>query len=403
MDSETEKTPQTSSRNGRMKVLFLSAAGRIGGAERSLYELVCALPEDQIEVHACVPPESPLSRMFSLAEVRVHPVPLRRFRRTLHPFVLAGQVKALFLGSKAVVKLARDLDIDVIHANTNSAALIAWEVFRESGRPFIWHCRDMRPLGPLSRLLAGYSHCGVAISQAVARHLREQGVASDHVRCVMNGIDLLRMHAPEDRARVRERTRAYLGIDPDTPVLIDIGAWVPWKQHEVFLETLAGVRREMPNAIGLLVGSDLFQENIGYASFLESRMDALDLHDGSLMVLQQRDDVPDLLAASDLMLTASENEPFGRVLVEASAAGVPVVSSDSGAKGEIVLHEETGLLIPSKDAQAMTEACLSLLRDEALRTRMGAQARERALQKFDVRRTAREMADIFLEIGDRKD
>ncbi len=401
MDMNKDLVPVDVATKRRTRVLFLSATGRVGGAERSLYELVQALPEDKLEVHACVPPESPLARMFALAEVKIHPVPLRRFRRTLHPFLLAGQVKALYLGSKAVRDLSNALEIDVIHANTDSAALIAWEVFRETGRPFVWHCRDLRPLGPLSKLLARFSACGIAISRAVEQHLLNEGVDPNHIKCVLNGIDLLRMHTPEDRTAVRMYTREYLGLASDTPVLIDIGAWAPWKQHEVFLEALARVRKKQPQTIGLLVGSDLFQENMGYAQLLESRIEALDLQD-AVMVLQQRDDVPDLLAAADILVSPSDREPFGRVLVEAGAACLPVVATRSGAKDEIVQHLCTGLLTPPGDPLALAEACLSLLEDPALRKKMGAEARKRVQAKFDIRRTARELTEILLEVSAQK-
>src|SRR3990172_2526211 len=139
---DTGATSVAEPRREPLKVLFLSAAGLVGGAERSL----CALPEDRIEAHACVPAEGPLARLCALAEVRVHPVPLRRFWRTVNPLLLAGQVMALYQGAQTVRKLVEELGIDVIHANTDSAALVAWEAGREAGRPFVWHCRDLRPL-----------------------------------------------------------------------------------------------------------------------------------------------------------------------------------------------------------------------------------------------------------------
>ncbi len=379
------------------RILFLSVAGAVGGAERSLYELLSALPEDQIEAHACVPPDSPLARMFALAEIPVYTVPLRRFRRTLQPIALAGQVKALYLASKSIRKLVKRLDIDVIHANTDSAALIAWEVHRETKCPFVWHSRDLRPLGPLAKLLTRSAAGVISISQTVAEHLRTQGVARKRIHCILNGIDLARFYKPEDRAAVRKRTREYLGIAPDTPLLIDIGAWVPWKRHELFLETLTQVRKESPKAMGLLVGSDLFQENEGYASFLDTKMDDWGLLDDALLVLQQRDDVPDLLAASDILVSTSDKEPFGRVLAEAQVAGLPVVSTNTGAKGEIVQDGVTGYLTDSK-AESLSKACLKLIGHPKKIKMMGGAAQKHAQQKFNIKRTASDLADYLDQI-----
>jgi len=385
--------------DNRVKVLFLSVAGHVGGAERSLYELLVALPTERIDARACVPPEGNLGRLCAIAEVPVHPIAMRRFRRTRNPIVLFGQIRALFNASQAVRQICKDNGIDVIHANSDSAALVAWEVHRETGIPFVWHCRDIRPLGPLSHILAKSTGSAVAISNAVAQHLKEQGLEDSRVRVVLNGIDLPRFHGPESRDEIRGRTRAYLGIDPAAPLLIDIGNWVPWKRHELFLEALALVREKYPTARGLLVGSDLFMQNAAYAELLEQRSEDLNLDDGTVLVLQQREDVPDLLAASDILVSPSDREPFGRVLVEAAASGVPVVSTRSGAKPEIVLDGLTGLLTPAGEARPIAEACLKLIGDPEFAQVLGTRARARAQECFDVNRTASEMAALFEEIA----
>lgn len=380
------------------RVLFLSAAERVGGAERSLFEMVCALPKDRVEAHVCMPSESPLTRLFSLAGIPVHPVPLRRFRRSRNPLMLAGQLRALHLGAKSIGELVGQLGLDLLHANTDSTALVAWEVSREAKLPFVWHCRDLRPLGLLAKILAASTTCAVAISEAVERHLLQQGVKPERLRRLPNGIDLSRFHAPKARATVRAQTRGYLGIPADTPLLIDIGAWVPWKRHELFLDALAEVRRKQPDVMGLLVGSDLFHENRAYVSQLERHAQRLRLSDGALLVLQQREDVPDLLAASDLLISTSDNEPFGRVLVEAAAAGLPVVATEGGAKREIVQHGVTGLLTPPDDPQALASACLELVADPERRTQMGAAGRARAREAFDVQRLAADMAALYAKL-----
>jgi glycosyltransferase involved in cell wall biosynthesis len=385
----------------RLKVLFISAAGALGGAERSLYELLIALSETPIEIHAAVPPEGPLARLCALAEVPVHPVPLRRFRRTLHPLVLAGQIKALFHGSQAISGLVKKLGIQVLHANTDSAALTAWEASRETGVPFVWHCRDLRPMPALLKPLTRSAACLVAISRSVEEWLLRQGLEASRIRRIVNGIDLLRLHGPQERAAVRWRTRQYLGLEPETPVLIEIGAWVSWKRHELFLETLCEVRRSRPDVVGLLVGSDLFNQNPGYVSFLEERADALGLDESALMVMQQRDDVPDLLAAGDALVSVSDQEPFGRVLVEAMAAGLPVAATDSGAKSEIVEDGATGFLTPPGDVRALAKACLTLIEDPLRRKDLGQAGRARALERFDVRRTARELAVLLQDCARR--
>ena len=119
------------------RVLLISATGEMGGAERSLYEVARLLPSDALELHACVSPGTPLGRLLGAAHVDVHEVALRRFRRSTHLAALAGNVRALYQASRQVSDICKSGGIDLLHANTNSAALVAWEVGRMTKLPFI--------------------------------------------------------------------------------------------------------------------------------------------------------------------------------------------------------------------------------------------------------------------------
>lgn len=376
------------------RVLFLSAAGEMGGAERSLYELLKALPRTVVEPQVCAPPGAPLGRLLDAAQIPFHAVALRRFRRTTHPFVLAGHVRALYKGSREINDLCRAERIELLHANTSSAALVAWEVGRMSKLPFVWHCRDLTPLHGLARILGGAAAAVVAISGAVGEQLLKEGVKADKIKRIDNGIDLTRISPSELYPAVRARLRASLGIEVHRPVLLSVGAYVPWKKHELFLEALALVRRRMPSVVGLLAGSDKFGENEAYVNLLRARARRLALNADALQVLHERDDVPELMAAADVFVSCSENEPFGRVLAEAGAAGLPVVSTRSGGKPEIVEDNVTGVLTEPGDVQALAAACLRLLGDPVLRREMGRAARQHVEARFDVRRTAREIAAL---------
>ncbi|MGD0089225.1 MAG: glycosyltransferase family 4 protein [Planctomycetota bacterium] len=378
-----------------LRVLLISAVGELGGAERSLCELLKALPRRRIEPHVCAPPDSTLARLLEAARVPVHEVPLRSFRRSAHPRVLYGQVRALWRGAGQIAEICRAQGIQLLHANTNSAAFVAWEAARSTGLPFIWHCRDLTRLYVIARILSAGAAAVVAISGAVEQQLLQEGVNPEKIRRIDNGIDLEPFLPSALHAAVRARVRANLGIEVRRPVLLSAGAYVPWKRHELFLETLVSVRRRLPSAVGLLAGSDKFGENDAYVSSLRARARQLSLGEDALKVLSEREDIPELMAAADVFVSCSEHEPFGRVLAEAGAAGLPVVSTRSGGKAEIIEDNVTGILAGQGDVEALAAACTRLLADPGLCRQMGGAARERVKALFDVKRTAGQLAALY--------
>jgi glycosyltransferase involved in cell wall biosynthesis len=101
------------------------------------------------------------------------------------------------------------------------------------------------------------------------------------------------------------------------------------------------------------------------------------------------------LAALDVLVHASADEPFGRILAEAAAAGLPAVAFASGAAPEIVVHERTGLLVTPGDPEALAAAIRRLLGDPVLRRSLGEAARHHAAEHFDVSRLTREVEAVF--------
>jgi glycosyltransferase involved in cell wall biosynthesis len=108
-----------------------------------------------------------------------------------------------------------------------------------------------------------------------------------------------------------------------------------------------------------------------------------------------RGDVPDLLAASDVFALASRSEGAPISILEAMAAGLPVVASDVGGVGGLVAHESTGLLVPAGDPDALAAALQRLLDDPDLRRRLGAAARERVAERFDANALRRAHLDLY--------
>jgi glycosyltransferase involved in cell wall biosynthesis len=100
----------------------------------------------------------------------------------------------------------------------------------------------------------------------------------------------------------------------------------------------------------------------------------------------------------DLLVLASTDEPFGRVVIEGMAAGLPVVATASGGVPEIVVDGETGLLVPPREPGPMADAIAQMLTDRPRASAMGAAGRSRAVERFDVRRVARQVGEVYEQI-----
>lgn len=370
-------------------ILFLDHAPALGGAERSLLLLLKHLDRSRWQPHlACA--GGPLAERATALGVPVHVVPMPRLRRS--PRFLRDWLT----GARAIAHLARRTGAVLLHANTVRSALYGALAARLAHIPFVWHMRDFwlsesRPrrlwadaLG--KRLLCAMAARVITNSQAVAAHLP----CRRRVTVVYNGIEIERF----DPAMNGVPFRARYGISPDAPLVGTIGRLRPWKGQDRFLRALARVREAVPDVWGVIVGGAIFDESDDYPERLSALAADLGLA-GRVVFTGHLEDVRPALAALDLFVHSGDPEPFGLVNVEAMAMGKPVVAFAHGALPEIVVHGETGVLVPPEDETALAEAVMALLADPERRGAMGQAGRERVKARFDVRRLTREIEAVY--------
>jgi glycosyltransferase involved in cell wall biosynthesis len=204
------------------------------------------------------------------------------------------------------------------------------------------------------------------------------------VHVLPNGVDLARF----ERARPRAESRRELGIPADAPVLLVVGELTGRKDAMLLVERAPSLAARFPGLVILLAGAGREEER------LRGRAAALGVS-AAVRVLGFRDDVPDLLAAADVLVHPARVEGFGYAVAEAMAAGVPVVATDASSLPELVDDERTGLLFPSGDGAAMERAVARYLADPDLRARHGAAGREKAHAEFDFERRLAELENVF--------
>lgn len=194
-------------------------------------------------------------------------------------------------------------------------------------------------------------------------------------RChrIYNGVDTSAYHRPQ----LREEMRRQLGLSPETCLLLATGNLTEVKGHAYLV---AAVQRLVSR--GLAVKCFIAGQG-ELASDLEKQVVQMQLHD-HVGLLGYREDIPALLSATDIFCMPSLNEAFGYSLVEAMAAGVPIVASAVGGIPEVVSHGSEGLLVPPADAEALCVAIETLWRQPELRAAMGQRSLDRATRDFDL-------------------
>jgi glycosyltransferase involved in cell wall biosynthesis len=205
-------------------------------------------------------------------------------------------------------------------------------------------------------------------------------------------IAVMRQSIPLDRFR-RDRgqqqdVRRRLGLGHETPVLVCVSRLVPGKGQAHVLEVAARLRASWPDLVLLLVGDG--PERSGLEAVAARAGIA-----GNVRFLGDRDDVPDLLAAADVFVFASENEGFGLALLEAMASGLPVVAFHCDAFDEFVAPGVSGTLVAQGDVAALAGAVDALLGCPELLRRMGAAGREIVARQFPPDATARSFENVY--------
>jgi glycosyltransferase involved in cell wall biosynthesis len=193
--------------------------------------------------------------------------------------------------------------------------------------------------------------------------------------------------------------RAELGIKEDDRVISNVGRLEWWKGQDYFLQAIAEIVPSYPNVKALLIGApDHTQVGHEFHQKLQQMVQELNLSEHVLFT-GFRSDVTDILRMSEIVVhSASEPEPFGRVVVEAMLVSRPVVATAAGGVLDIVQDQVTGLLVPPKEATAMAHAIRQLLQDREKATRMGQDARKNAKERFSVKQHIAAIQNIYESI-----
>ncbi len=393
----------------RVKVLEVLEAN-VGGARKHVLDILRCLDHERFAPHVACSLErgfdaESAARRFQELGAAVTVIPMRRRPAP------SSDLRALC----SLVRLMRAERFDIVHTHASKAGFLGRLAARRVGVRAVVHTphtfpfeRRDTPLAPLYRLLekraAAWADRLVLVAPSQRETAGQLGVGADRLVVIENGVE----PPAEPLEALRRRYREELALPDDTPAFAFIGRLTPQKDVQTFLRLAAELLRLVPGAVGFVAGG---ADNRRYLRSLRPRPSleawrtlvsggpaARPLpwsDDLPLRVLGHRPDAPSLVAAFDLVVLTSLYEGLPYSLLEAMACGVPAVAAAvTGAKDAIV-DGETGFLVAPGDLKGLVGAAKAILTDEAMRRKLGAAARERALKDFSLERFAQRINALF--------
>lgn len=280
---------------------------------------------------------------------------------------------------RALRRLYREHDVDLVVLKHHQCIRMAWAAGALSLRPrpaLLCRLGDAAVKTGLRAKLTYRFLCDryVTPSEHCRSELLRTGYfRADRIRAIPNGVDL----PPQDPS-ARERLRGEFGLG-EAPVLIVTSRLHPMKGHAHLLEAVALLREDFPALRLLVVGAGVERGR------LEEQAEELGLAH-TVLFTGFRTDVADLLRAADLFVLPSLREGMPNTALEAMAAGLPVVAAAVDGVPEVVMEEETGLLVPPGNPQGLRDAIGRLLTEPAFAQALGQAGRERVAEHFSTER-----------------
>jgi len=393
-----------------MKVLHV-LNGAIGGASISTLELIDALSKRGVQSFIyCSARVSRAARkdLEARSKVPVFFGPLYFWNlRTRKSFLVRPLIEIyqvfytgfLVKSSSKIMEVCQRLGIDIIHSSTALSPDGAVAAARLN-TPHVWHVREMIGPGQLHRLK------GDADGNAALRLLRSGFLVANSLssyRAVMANIK-------SEKSAIIHNGFNFSGNSICHPGPFEAGSKVfgmvanissTWKRHDVYIKAASIVASACPEAIFLLYGEipgdNSSQESKRYYKYLIGLVRELGLQDRFVFKGYCKN-VVDIMNSVDVIVHPCESESFGRVFVEASAAGRALVAARGGAAVEVISDEVTGILVEANDVSGFSSAMLRLIEDPTLARRLGAAARDHVLQAYEIDSCCEKICDLYSKI-----
>jgi glycosyltransferase involved in cell wall biosynthesis len=386
--TQDESEARIFNETSKFKILQSCSSRSWGGLEMQALLECTQLKARGHEVTLLCAPKSRLEGEASRAGIETLPLELRC---SSYPTVLATLRK--FLTNRRT---------DIVHAQISQdlSVLVATAVFVPTSPPILLTKRVgsfINKKDLYHRWLYRHVSLVVAISEVIRKNVLETcPIDASRVVTLFDGVNLHRF----DPGRVDPKAaRRELGIGESDFVIGMVGRISPGKGHKEFLEAASIIHSSMPEIRFLVVGEPSYGEEDYGKNIIESAQQLTS--QGVMMFSGYRSDVPNVMAALDILAFPSHAEAFGDVLIEAMAMKLPVVSTNCDGVLDIVIDGETGIQVPPRDGPALANALMLLVQDEERRRSFGEAGRRRVEKVFDLRQRTGAMEGLYARVLNR--
>lgn len=358
----------------RKKILFVISTLEVGGTERQLVAMLSRFDRERFEPAVCVlSPGGVLEEEVRSLGVGLHVIPLRGLSPVRHLPPIVSLIWRL-------LKVVRSEKPDLIHG------LLFWDYVLAAcagrlarvpavvaGRRSLSRSRPRKYL-VLERFVNRLTDLVIANSEAVREDtIRRERLPAQKVRVIHNGIDLDRF----DQGGLDGGPAGLPELAAGPHVVAVVANFLKYKGHLLFLEAWAEAIRQVPGAFAVLVGDGPTRRAVEEAARTTGMADRV-------FFAGMRHDVPAILRAVALYVHPSEEEGFSNAILEAMAAGRPVVATKVGGTPEAVIHGQTGLLVRPGDSRELARAIVRVLAHPDDARRMGEAGRRRIAEEFTI-------------------
>lgn len=372
--------------NSKIKIAYIITSTGVGGAEKILYHTVTGLDYNQYSVSVCsLKEKGEIAKELEKKSIEVHSLHMTSEERFLGWLTSTIALLKLF-------SYLRRLRPTIVHSFLFRANILARIAGYLTGVPII--ISSIRVMGGekeyfhfLERMTSFMVDRYVTVSESMKRYIiNKSKIPVGKISVIYNGVNT----KSHDSLQMQD-VKLPFDIEAKDKILMTVGRLHRQKGHRYLFQAISKVQKKIPEVKLLVIGEGEEENN------LKNLAESLDLTD-QIIFAGLRFDVEKILSIAELFILPSLWEGMPNALLEAMAAGKPVVATDVGGIPELVVHGETGLLVSPEDSDALADAIIDLLQDRLKAKEMGEAGRVRVEENFNISETLVRTENLYREL-----